>query len=153
MQEFRNHFTQVQANILNSVSQAEPEETPVEPPPIQSQGLPQNSAVLERIKACGAISIYKVSQGPAENAPKSPVFKRAARKKPSTNMTTSQNVMPPPPQVGEMCYKFWIDTNICSNRNYMEELQTSNSSVSLFVLRGTYYGSKNLTGLSFFRLM
>ena len=90
----------MQANILNSVSQAEPEETPVEPPSIQSQNLPQNSAVLERIKACGAISLYKVSQGPAENTPQSPVFIGVAKKRPSTNTTTSQNVVPPPPQIG-----------------------------------------------------
>ena len=55
---------------------------------------------MERIKACGAISIYSASQGPTENAPQSPVFKRTTKKRSSKNTTTSQNVVPPPPQIG-----------------------------------------------------
>ena len=56
-QAFREHFAQVQNNIQQSVSQAEPEETPIEPPPIQHQGLPLDPAVLDRINSYGSISI------------------------------------------------------------------------------------------------
>ena len=84
----------MQANIYQSVSQAEPEETPVEPPPIQSQDLPLNPAVLERIKGYGSISISRAS-------PPSPIFKRTTKKKSSRNLTAPENVVPPPPQVGE----------------------------------------------------
>ena len=86
----------MQAKILKNVSQVDPEETPVESPPIQSSGSSQNSGILERIKACGAISIYKVSQGsPIEDAPQSPVFRRTTKRKSLTNKTTSNHAMPP----------------------------------------------------------
>ena len=48
----------MKADIFQSVSQAEPEETPVEPPPIQGKDLPLNPAVLDQInplKAMGRI--------------------------------------------------------------------------------------------------
>ena len=69
LRAIRQCSTQVQANIYQSVSQAEPEETPVEPPPIQSQDLPLSPAVLERIKGYGSIFISRAS-------PPSPIFKR-----------------------------------------------------------------------------
>ena len=84
----------MQADIFQSVSQAEPEETPVEPPPIQGQDLPLNPAVLDRIKGYGSISISRAS-------PPSPIFKRTTKKKSSRNSTAPANVAPPPPLVGE----------------------------------------------------
>ena len=66
-QAIRQCFAQVQANIFQSVSQAEPEETPVEPPPIQGQDLPLNPTVLCWIKGYGSISISRA-------CPPSPFF-------------------------------------------------------------------------------
>ena len=96
IQEFRNHWAQVQAKILNDISQPDPVETSVESPPIQNSGSSQKSGILDRIKACGSISIYKVSQGsPIEDALQSPVFRRITKRKSLMNKTTSNHAMPP----------------------------------------------------------
>ena len=51
---------------------------------------------MERIKACGAISIYKVSQGsPIEDSPQSSVFRRSTKRKTLMNKITSNHAMPP----------------------------------------------------------
>ena len=93
-QAFREHFAQVQNNIQQSVSQAEPEETPVEPPPIQRQGLPLDPAVLDRINSYGSISISR-ARSP------SPIYRRTTKRKSSGNPTAPDNVVPPPPSAGE----------------------------------------------------
>ena len=72
------------------ISQPEPEETSVEPPPIQSSNLPLNPAVLDRINSYGTISISRV------NSP-SPIIRRTSKKKSSTTSTAPVNVVPPPP--------------------------------------------------------
>ena len=76
-------------SIQQSVSQAEPEETPVEPPPIQCPDLPLNPAVLDRINSYGSISISQ-ARSP------SPVFRRTTKKKPSTKPAAPSNVVSPP---------------------------------------------------------
>ena len=57
----RDRFAMMQNDNLQMTSQLEPEETSVEPPPIQSSNLPLNPAVLDRINSYGAISISRVN--------------------------------------------------------------------------------------------
>ena len=88
-------------SIYKSVSQAEPEETPVEPPPIQSPGLSLDPAVFDRIKSYGSISISRAS-------PPSPIFKRTTKKKSSGNLTAPEVVAPPPPSVEEDVHQILV---------------------------------------------
>ena len=53
----REHFAAVQNDILNMISQQDPEETPVEPPPVQNSDLHLDPAIMERINSYGSISI------------------------------------------------------------------------------------------------
>ena len=71
----------MQNDNLQMTSQLEPEETSVEPPPIQSSNLPLNPAVLDRINSYGAILISWVNSS-------SPIIRRTS---------STDNVVPPPP--------------------------------------------------------
>ena len=51
------HFAAMQNDTLNMISQPDPEETPVEPPPIQNSDLGLKPAIIERINSYASISI------------------------------------------------------------------------------------------------
>ena len=84
-------FAAVQNDILNMISQPEPEETSVEPPPIQDPEFCLDPAILGRINSYGSISISRAGLS-------SQVPKETARKTNSTQPTVPNNVVSPPLQ-------------------------------------------------------
>ena len=58
----------MQNDILNMISQQDPEETPVEPPPVQNSDLRLDPAIMKRINSYGSISISRA--GSSSQVPK-----------------------------------------------------------------------------------
>ena len=79
----------MQIDILNMISQPEPEETTVETPPIQNPEVRLDPAILERMNSYGSISISRA------HSP-SPIFRRTTKRKSSENSAAPDNVVPPP---------------------------------------------------------
>ena len=62
-----DHLAEMQNDTSNVISQPNPEETPVEPPPIRHSDLGLNPEILERINGYAFISVSRaVPKAPAE---------------------------------------------------------------------------------------
>ena len=73
------------------ISQQDPEETPVEPPPVQDPELRLDPAILERINSYGSISISRAGSS-------SQVPKETIRETNPPQPTVPNNVVSPPLQ-------------------------------------------------------
>ena len=62
-----DHLAEMQNDSSNVISQPNPEETPVEPPPIRHSGLSLNPEILDRINGYASISVTRaVPKAPSE---------------------------------------------------------------------------------------